>query len=297
MLQAPECENSHSFINVTGAAKLAFSKESSRGKGVERPEEAEKRGAPVSSVPNNINSVESGFAAMLRNSLGTFKLSKGDLFCDIGVTNCPLPIVRKGLLVVEVPYPNGEYFPTQFVTPQRAFAPSHGPAQPSVFRLRAISDCEGVSITHDAIYAAAHQFPAFGFGMISSMMQRLNDQYLAHARLNHMPLLSQLAYLFWWLVSAEPWVEEPSASLQQNAPRKKQVPWKIPQQMLADFFGVPREEVNRKLTLLEKQGFLYKTKEGYVLFEAISGLFAKYGEITPPIELFSSFLSTPPTSS
>jgi CRP-like cAMP-binding protein len=220
------------------------------------------------------------FYFLRQNSSLTF-LAKGEVVTKHGELGESTLIVNSGLLVVEVPYPDNRFVPTQFVPPGRGFAPSHAPDSPSVFRIWALADAQVMFVPIQVLLTACGRYPLFAQGMVSTLLQRTNDGYLGHARVNHMPLTLQVAFLFWWL-----------ALLQPTKPGEDRVmPWKIPQQVLADFFGVPREEVGRKLKLLESKGNLRKVKTGYALAATLPEIFGEYGKPATPVSFIRSVLT------
>lgn len=235
---------------------------------------------PGTAVPSHVMEVEPECFEFLKAAYRLAHVAKDECISKVGELGTNFMIVNSGLLVVETSYPDDRFIPTQFVPPGRGFAPSHTPYAPTVFQMRAIVPSVVTLLPASVVYYACKLFPLFAQGFLASVLQRTNDGYLSHARTNHMPLEGQIAFFFWWLSMGEP----------LSSAKTKALPWKLPQQLLADFFGVSREEVSRKVTLLERQGHLEKLNDGYILHESITSTFKAYGEPSEPVSFIASGL-------
>lgn len=236
---------------------------------------------PSTLTPTVLAEAEPASFDYLRAHSSVVRVPKGEIAIQPGELGAHNLIVGSGLLMAEVPYPDEKFIPAQFIPPGRGFAPSHSPTAPSVFRISALADAEVVFVPNSVLFSACAQFPLFAQGMVASLLERTNDGYLGHARVRHMPLETQIAYLFWWLALLQP----------RLAPNTKLLPWKLPQRVLADFFGVPREEVSRKLGVLENLSHLKKLADGYVLYDSLELVFSEYGSPSAPVSFIKSGLT------
>jgi hypothetical protein len=117
-----------------------------------------------------------------------------------------------------------------------------------------------------------------------NLMQRGTQSYRTQARSSEMPLEARIALLFCELSS---WV--PPA-----ADGTKVLPFKIPQGLLALYFGTTREGINRKLKELERGGLVTIQNGGYLLGAQLDSLFLTHGCALPVPEYLADVLSNVP---
>lgn len=233
---------------------------------------------PFQFMPGSIEQITPACAAFLSERISRRQLKETEYFCKMGDLGVDFLIVDHGLLVVERVYPEDVVIPVQFVPPGRSFAPSATPATRAEFQIRALSAAQVTCFPSALIYETCLQFPQFAQALLASVVQRTNDGYLAQARMMHVPANAQLAHLLWWLTLSEPFERDGT----------KRLPWRLPQGLLANYLGIPREEVSRKFKSLQTLGHLEKRLDTFYLNESLLGLFKEYGAPSPPVSFIAS---------
>ena len=115
-------------------------------------------------------------------------------------------------------------------------------------------------------------WPEFAVAMFQSSLLETAALQVSHARIAGLPLQIQIANLLWSLV--------PSQKITPEG--EKQLHLKIPQQLLGDYFGVTREEANKKLKVLTTEGLIVKTDYGFLLTQDLRQLMVEQGGTTEP---------------
>jgi CRP-like cAMP-binding protein len=202
-------------------------------------------------------------------------LKQGEVFVQVGDLDTAGALVREGMLVIEGLYPEGGFTPIRFVGPGHGTIPTYTPDVPSTARIRALVTSSVLVIPGSAVLEACQTWPRFSVGFTTNFARRLVYAQQVQARIAQMPLEAQISLLLWSL--------QRSATPESLAIRC--VPFRIPQQILGQYFGVPREEVNRKLRHLESQDLLRKHNKGWLLSPWLTELFLKYG-IPIPVDQF-----------
>lgn len=118
-----------------------------------------------------------------------------------------------------------------------------------------------------AVVEACQTWPKFTLGLLESLNARLSQLYLSSSRMGRLPLEVQLDYLLWGLARASP----------EGCYDDRKLPYRVPQQLMRDYFGVPREQINRKMKTLEREGYWAKLDAGMTLRKGLVTLFTSNG--------------------
>ena len=121
---------------------------------------------------------------------------------------------------------------------------------------------------------AMRQSPDFHFWVTSELLSRQRQIYFMRGRMNGIPLDVKLVYFFW--------------SMSEKLPDGRRFfNGRIAQELLASYFLVTREEINRRIILLEKTGYYERTSSG----AEPAGIF--WSEACPTLFYLYTDMSTP----
>lgn len=199
-----------------------------------------------------------------------FTAKKGQVLLKVGDLQPSSFVFREGVVVAET-LSEGKYLPTRFLSKGQGLAPLLSLAEPSIFQLRCLSTCEYWEIETSAVVDACQTWPKFSLGFAASLIQRIAYMQLTQSRIVRLSLELQICFLF---------VSLGFKNACTHIDEELYLPERIPQSLLAAYFGVSREEVNRKLKGLEKEGLLLPRDSGYIL---TSALLARLEAITIPL--------------
>lgn len=206
----------------------------------------------------------------LLSKANRFTAKKGQIILKVGDLQPSSFVFREGVVVAETQSPEG-YIPTRFLSKGQGLAPLLSLSEPSFFQLRCLSACEYWKIETSAVVDACQTWPKFSLGFAASLIQRIAYMQLTQSRVVRLSLELQICFLF---------VSLGFKNVCSYIDEELYLPERIPQSLLAAYFGVSREEVNRKIKGLEKDGSLCPQGTGYLL---TSTLLSKLAEITIPL--------------
>lgn len=126
--------------------------------------------------------------------------------------------------------------------------------------VRSISACSMLRWPKDSFKRAAEDSPRFTMWLLKQALEENRQREFHKARQSTLSLEAKYAHLLWTL--AEP---------AQAGCRRLTV--KIPQQLMASYLDITREEVSRKKQMLERAGYLWQEPDGLVLSAQLPRLF------------------------
>jgi CRP-like cAMP-binding protein len=246
--------------------------------------------SPEKSIPASIYGVEPECLEYLRSTATPGNYKKNEIAMAIGESSPDIFIVGQGLLVVEGQYDPGVFSPVRFLSKGQGLATVFVPGEQSAFQLRALMPSQVARIPCAAVVEACQTWPKFSLGYTANLLKQASQSYLMQTRVGNVSLEVKLAYLLWSIGTSSPSIPE----------GWRRIPMRISQQMLGEYFNCPREEVNRKLKFLEKEGFWKKDGLGCIVAPLLETLFKAKG-LVEPIALFipldvSRVLNLPATS-
>ncbi len=199
-------------------------------------------------------------------------LAKGEVLIETGMVNPPVFAVRSGLLALSHVQLGDIQTVTDFFMAQDLFVGSMSQDDVAPFEIRSVAPSVVVSWPMEPVMQAFAQNPDFSQWVMRYLVRRQARMHFHRARIACLPLEAQLAFFLWS-------VSEPA-----RQPGQRLVTARIPQALLASYFGVTREEVSRKKALLEKAGYLHTTPEGLLLTEHLPVVFAMQTDAPAPWE-------------
>lgn len=154
---------------------------------------------------------------------------------------------------------------TDLLTPGQSWAfPQFGALGLSVVELVALTPCEVQVLPRPVYRELCRVSPHWTRAQLTLTQQALFRCQVRRA-VDSLPLESKLAY-FWWALSS------PSSE------GYRLFEGHIPQQILASFLKVSREEVSRKTQMLEKAGYLQVENRRVVVYPDVSFLLSFQGQ-------------------
>ncbi len=199
-------------------------------------------------------------------------LAKGEVLIETGMVNPPVFAVRSGLLALSHVQLGDVHTVTDFFMAQDLFVGSMSQDDVAPFEIRSVAPSVVVSWPMEPVMQAFAQNPEFSQWVMRYLVRRQARMHFHRARIACLPLEAQLAFFLWS-------VSEPA-----REPGQRLVTVRIPQALLASYFGVTREEVSRKKALLEKAGYLHTVSEGLLLTEHLPVVFAMQTDGPAPWE-------------
>ena len=222
-------------------------------------------------VPRTLKQVEPESIEFLVNQSVVKQLPEGAVFIEENSPCNDLIGIRSGLAVCEFLHPELGYVPFLFLTKNKVFMSGLTKGAPSTYQLRTITNATVNFISVTAFIDACATWPKLALCHAAHVIREANAAALSHARAVAMPLDLRLAFLMWDLVQPV----DPHYKGDRN------FPFFISQTLLAKYFGSPREEISRKLKLLQKKGLIVKHERGLRLLAELETELAPYGVVPP----------------
>lgn len=208
----------------------------------------------------------------LRKLFTVETVKKGTVVVRHGSVSVDLIAIRTGLLQVESEDRNGEMVPVSLLGPGQVASIALNFGDPVVYQLQAASACEVIRMPWAVIEDAARRWPKFSAAVLFNLMRQMTNTRVTLVRTQNLPMEAQVARLLWGLT------QDPRVN---SAPLQRAIPYHVSQQTLALCLKTPREEVNRKLKSLEKEGHICKVAKGYVLNPSLPSVFLRHGAPLP----------------
>lgn len=172
----------------------------------------------------------------------------------------PLLLCTEGLMVAESPsLVSGAFIPAKFMSIGGNLPVAGGDADVSTWRVRGLSEGCCYAVPSAAINAACAMWPVFGRSYTASLVRDMTGLKLKLVNRSTLPLELDMGILFWSLTHGFPVNEQGDVW----------VPFLITQELLGAYFGVAREEINRKLKGMELAGYIERSKTGIMLKKAL----------------------------
>lgn len=185
------------------------------------------------------------------------ELAPGDCLYENGQVKPPLALVLEGLLVTSVGHDEGEPCAVEFLRSGRLLLAGATSQDLSYGTVTAVAASRVAVCDLDLVIQLMAQDLSFSQWLLQCLVMLTAGLSRARAASRAQRLNGQMAHLYW--------------SLSQDTEVGRSLP-RIPQHLLASYFGVNREEVNRKHQMLRKAGFLRVEGERIILDPAIAGL-------------------------
>ncbi|WP_162570994.1 MULTISPECIES: Crp/Fnr family transcriptional regulator [unclassified Variovorax] len=187
--------------------------------------------------------------------------ARNEVVIPPGQLSPPVVALRSGLLVLSFTGDVEGGIASDFVRPLDVFSGSTRLRIFSSGTLSAVSASAAVLWPVEAFREALLSSADFAVWYLDGLERRLAHHYLHRARVVHLSGEAQYAYFLWAM-------SEPTTD------GRRLMKVKIPQQLVASYLGVGREEVSRRKTLLEKTGHISQTSAGLELMDSIVHLFS-----------------------
>lgn len=166
-----------------------------------------------------------------------------------------LILVTEGLLVTECGGSSGELVPTEFYANGQLVTLTRLPLAQAPFQLRAVLPSACVLVPCAALLKACRSWPILAVSLGQIAAYRQLQEHLQQAQSRALPLESRiLAHL---LRFARP--------VPGQSPTSQLFSYRVPQTLLAGYFGVSREEVSRQFKKLVDQHVVERTADGYLI--------------------------------
>jgi CRP-like cAMP-binding protein len=199
--------------------------------------------------------------AELANTSQVHSLQRNEVLVAYGDAMPRAFAVRSGMLSLGYPTHVQEIVITDFFSLHDVYCPALRPGEPASYEVRSVGRCTVVSwplAVFDRTLAANGDFC---YWYLNQSKRRLEAHQLHRARLNALGLEARYAFFLWSIA-------------EQTGSGEREVLVKIPQQTVASYLGVAREEVSRKKQLLQKAGFIRETDHGLILSPRLPYLFS-----------------------
>lgn len=188
-------------------------------------------------------------------------LKKDETLLEIGQVAPPVYLVLSGLLTVFMKGSGGANVAVDFLKQHRWMAAGIYSRDMSFCQISAANSAVVVSWPLPFIFELFQRDASFTSWFSSCTVSRIQLHYQKIAMESSWGLQARLARLYWELGTEE------SGATERIVP-------KIPQKDIASYFGVRREEVNRKQILLKKAGYLNWTHDNIYVSPTVLGLFS-----------------------
>lgn len=230
---------------------------------------ASKRSPLLYGLPEEFHQLPAGPQKLLSEQGRVWPVRRGEMVLRKGAVGIPVIVVRSGLLALTHTLASGERVTYRFYRAKNLVLSSLDPFDVFGGELFSVDIsaliCWPVEVFQEILLSA----PEFHLYITKQLLLMQRQRAFREALVNTLPLESCLAYLLWALADAQP-----------DGSRLLSV--RIPQLLLAQYFRVSREEINRKRQLLKQAGYLADTEKGVWLNSACPALFAMQADTDEP---------------
>jgi CRP-like cAMP-binding protein len=215
------------------------------------------------SIPKSLGEVSPDCLEYLLQHARSLECAKNTVLVEHGAPCEFTYIVNKGLFVVDHPDAPGQVrmAPSRFVRRGQVVPPTLCPMDKACYEVRAVTQGRVTQLPCATLWAACQEWPEMALGLLASSVARGVQEYQLRARRATASFDEYIATLLWAL--SDP----------PDSHGARLLPYKIPQSLLARYFGRSREELSRHLSLFEKTGLIKKLSEGYLLFKEFEPTF------------------------
>ncbi len=212
-------------------------------------------------LPNVFRRLETRQRAALAEHAEVRFLQRNEVLIAHGEPGPRAFALRAGILTMGYPTGASQIVVTEFFTPHDVHTSLRPPASPTPFQVRSVGRsavvCWPLAVFNDVLARNAE----FCFWYLEQSKRRIETLQSQRARMHVLDLEARYAYFLWSIA-------------EQSRDGRREVAVKIPQQTVASYLGVSREEVSRKKQLLEKAGFIEETPNGLALSPRLPCLFS-----------------------
>lgn len=193
--------------------------------------------------------------AFLQEHCTVESFRKGDVVLSFMERDPPFLMCVEGLLLAETPHLDGdEFLPTKFLNAGSSL-PVAGGAQASALQVRALSAGTVAKLPSAALEAACAEWAEFSRSYSAALVRSMLGLNLRLVLRGVVGLELSMGALLWSV----------SGGVVPKNGGDLPVPYAITQETLGLYFGVTREEINRKFKLMEVLGYLERNRAGLVL--------------------------------
>jgi CRP-like cAMP-binding protein len=222
-------------------------------------------------LPDAFRRLDSIQRAELGKQARVRTLQRNEILIGYGDPNPCAFAIRTGMLSIGYPAGPHEIVITDFFTTHDVYTPNLAPHEPAGYQVRSVGRSVVVTWPLPVFNNALASNARFCYWYLEHSKRRLELHRMQKARMRGLDLEARYAYFLWGVAET-------------TDGGRREVTVKIPQQAIASYLGVSREEVSRKKQLLEKAGFIAESPRGLVLSPRLPNLFATGDESLLPWE-------------
>lgn len=217
-------------------------------------------------VPRHLSEIEPACAQFLLANAPPSYLQRNDIAVGFGEHWADVLVVYSGVLLVRTQDPRDGVKPVRYLGPGHVMGHAFIPEQSSNLEIVVLENCTLRRITTEAIVQAFQRWPLFALGYSAYFARQIFNRYQVHALHARSSFEVNLSYLLWGLASDVPGVG-------------RVLTRRLSQSSLGEYFGVPREEVNRRLKYWERADFIERLGDGLLLSLKFSELFSELTQL------------------
>lgn len=212
-------------------------------------------------LPDAFRRLEARQRALLIEQAEVRFLQRNEILIPYGEPDPRAFALRAGLLTMAYPTGTHQFVITDFFTPYDVHASLRPPGCRALFQVRSVGRSAVVCWPLALFNEVLGRSTGFCLWYLEQSKRRLETLQIQRARMHALDLEARYAYFLWSLAET-------------SKDGRREVTVKIPQQTVASYLGVSREEVSRKKQLLEKAGFIAETPDGLALSPRLPCLFS-----------------------